>query len=130
MIDLAIPREPWWLDPPGGVRVHVRPLTTALMLAARHRVRQDRNEEADEAARIEEPVKALACEGDVASEGVVAAGEPSPETIAAVLDRWPVFEAFRDGSFAPSLLLDAEKRWVARAEFHFASGPDDCRGCV
>lgn len=48
----------------------------------------------------------------LAWEGVVAAGEPvepSPDAIAAVLDRWPVFEAFRDGYFAPSLLLDAEK---------------------
>ena len=114
MIDLAIPREPWWLDLPGGVRVHVRPLTTALMLAARQRLRQGRRSRRgqDEAPRIEGLVKALACEAVLAWEGVVAAGEPvepSPETIAAVLDRWPVFEAFRDGYFAPSLLLDAEK---------------------
>lgn len=116
MIDLATPREPWWLDLPGGVRVHVRPLTTALMLAARQRLRQGEDEDAgaalDEAARIEGLVKALACEAVLAWEGVVAAGEPvepSPQTIAAVLDRWPVFEAFRDGYFAPSLLLDAEK---------------------
>ena len=63
MIDLAIPREPWWLDLPGGVRVHVRPLTTALMLAARQRLRQkdgeheDAGEAMDEAARIEALVK-------------------------------------------------------------------------
>lgn len=116
MIDLATPREPWWLDLPGGVRVQVRPLTTALMLAARQRLRQceheDADKPADEVARIEGLVKALACEAVLAWNGVVAAGEPvepSPETIAAVLDRWPVFEAFRDGYFAPSLLLDAEK---------------------
>jgi hypothetical protein len=116
MIDLATAREPWWLDLPGGVRVHVRPLTTALMLASRQRLRQGEHEDAgeamDEAARIEALVKALACEAILAWEGVVAAGEPaepSPEAIAAVLDRWPVFEAFRDGYFAPSLLLDAEK---------------------
>ena len=116
MIDLATPREPWWLELPGGVRVHVRPLTTALMLAARQRLRQDGDDGAgeamDEAQRIEALVKALACETVLAWEGVVAAGEPvepSPGTVAAVLDRWPVFEAFRDGYFAPSLLLDAEK---------------------
>jgi hypothetical protein len=112
MIDLAIRREPWWLDLPGDVRVQVRPLTTALMLAARQRLRQDGDDEAGEAARVEGLVKALACEAILAWEGVVAASEPvepSPETIGAVLDRWPVFEAFRDGYFAPSLLLDAEK---------------------
>jgi hypothetical protein len=112
MIDLANLREPWWLDLPGGIRWHVRPLTTALMLAARQRLRQDGDDEADEARRIEGLVKALAGEAVMAWEGVVAAGEPvepSPETVAAVLDRWPVFEAFRDGYFAPSLLLDAEK---------------------
>lgn len=35
MFDLDLKREPHWLDLGHGVRVHVRPCTTALMMAAR-----------------------------------------------------------------------------------------------
>ncbi len=35
MIHLDLKREPHWLDLGHGVRVHVRPCTTALMMAAR-----------------------------------------------------------------------------------------------
>ncbi|MFZ1413324.1 MAG: hypothetical protein WAS73_01925 [Defluviicoccus sp.] len=38
MIHLALKREPHWLDLGRGVRVHVRPCTTALMMAARAEV--------------------------------------------------------------------------------------------
>jgi hypothetical protein len=35
MIRLDLKREPYWLDLGHGVRLHVRPCTTALMMAAR-----------------------------------------------------------------------------------------------
>jgi hypothetical protein len=35
MIRLDLKREPYWLDLVPGVRVHVRPCTTALIMAAR-----------------------------------------------------------------------------------------------
>lgn len=37
MIRLSLPREPYWLDLPHGVRVFVRPLNTAVYEAARAR---------------------------------------------------------------------------------------------
>jgi hypothetical protein len=37
MIRLILPREPYWIDLPHGVRVFVRPLTTAVYEAARAR---------------------------------------------------------------------------------------------
>jgi len=37
MIRLTIPKEPYWIDLPHGVRVFVRPLTTAVYEAARAR---------------------------------------------------------------------------------------------
>jgi hypothetical protein len=40
MLRLAIPKEPYWLDLPAGVRLQVRPLTTAVMAAAQARAQQ------------------------------------------------------------------------------------------
>ncbi|CAA7625582.1 hypothetical protein [Magnetospirillum sp. SS-4] len=37
MIRLSLPKEPYWLDLPHGVKVFVRPLTTAVYEAARAR---------------------------------------------------------------------------------------------
>jgi hypothetical protein len=34
MLTLDVPVEPYWLDRPRGVRVGIRPLTTAVMAAA------------------------------------------------------------------------------------------------
>jgi len=35
MLTLDLPAEPYWLDLPRGVRVEIRPVTTAVMAAAR-----------------------------------------------------------------------------------------------
>jgi hypothetical protein len=40
MLRLAIPKEPYWLELPAGVRLRVRPLTTAVMAAAQARAQQ------------------------------------------------------------------------------------------
>ena len=40
MLKLTQPNEPFWLDLPYGVRLKLRPLTTALMNAALHRAKQ------------------------------------------------------------------------------------------
>ena len=40
MIRLDLKREPHWLDLGHGVRLHVRPCTTALMMAARAEVQR------------------------------------------------------------------------------------------
>ena len=58
MIRLDLKREPHWLDLGHGVRVHVRPCTTALMMAARAEVQrsplssQNENQAAAEAGLV------------------------------------------------------------------------------
>lgn len=54
MIRLGLRKEPYWLDLPGGVRLQVRPLTTAVMAAAEaHAERLIRRLAQDRRDRIE-----------------------------------------------------------------------------
>ena len=117
MLRLDLKREPHWLDLGHGVRVQVRPCTTALVMAARAARRPDRR------CRPMHPhalgtrtagfLKALGRLAIEAWEGVGdAAGEPAavtPEGIDALLDLWPIAEAFERLYLGPALLLDAEK---------------------
>lgn len=114
MLTLDLCSAPFWCELIPGLRVKLRPLTTALMVASR----------ADPAiAALTEGVapeeaalamaKALARRAILDWEGVGdAAGEVlpvSPEAIDALLDVWPVFEAFQTRYVAKGLLLGAEK---------------------
>jgi hypothetical protein len=114
MLTLDLSSAPFWCELLPGLRVKLRPLTTALMVASR----------ADPAiAALTEGVapeeaalamaKALARRAILDWEGVGdATGEAlpvSPEAIDALLDVWPVFEAFQTRYVAKGLLLDAEK---------------------
>ena len=114
MIRLDLSAGPHWLDLGHGLRLQVRPVTTAVMVAAR----SDPGVAAlPEAASREE--MALAMARAVARrvvtdwEGVGdASGRPvkvTPEGIDALLEIWPVFEAFQARVLAPHLMLEAEK---------------------
>jgi hypothetical protein len=114
MIRLDLSREPGWLDLGHGVRLHVLPLTTALMVASR----SDAQVEAlPESATNEERAvvfaKAIARRAVTDWEGVGdAQGNPvpvSPEGIDALLDVWPIFEAFQLAYVAKGLMLEQEK---------------------
>jgi hypothetical protein len=98
----------------GRVRVRVEPLTTALMVAARsdpavHGLPEGTSD--DEIAVVF--ARALAERAILDWEGVGdAEGNPAPVTpegIAALLDVWPIFEAFQLAYVAKGLELDAEK---------------------
>jgi len=114
MIHLDLNNEPAWLDLGHGVRLHLQPLTTAMMVASR-------NDPAvatlDEEATDEESAlvfaKALARNATLDWEGVGDADgntiPVSPEGIDALLDVWPLFEAFQTKYVAKGLVLDAEK---------------------
>lgn len=113
MIRLDLKSEPFWLDLPAGVRLRVRPLTTGLMAAAR----ADGEVRAlgDEASLEEQALvmaKAVARLAVLDWEGVGdEAGNPiavTPEGIGALLDLWPVFEAFQLGYVARGLLVAQE----------------------
>ena len=114
MLRLDLTAEPRWLDLGHGVRLRVAPLTTALMVAARADLAVAAlPETASPEALALAMAKALARRAVLDWEGVGdASGDPLPVTpagIDALLDVWPVFEAFQTGYVAKGLLLDAEK---------------------
>ncbi|MFP1646465.1 hypothetical protein [Pontitalea aquivivens] len=114
MLRLDLSQEPGWLDLMPGVRVQLRPLSTALMVAVqRDPAVRDLPDDAPEEVRAVAAAKALARRAILAWEGVGDGdGQPipvTPEGIDALLEIWPIFEAFQSGYVARALLLDAEK---------------------
>ncbi len=114
MIRLDLSNEPAWLDLGHGVRLHLHPLTTAMMVASRN----DPSVSAlDEEATDEESAlvfaKALARNATLDWEGVGDSDgnviRTTPEGISALLDVWPLFEAFQTKYVAKGLVLDQEK---------------------
>ena len=118
MLRLNLSTEPRWLDLGHGVRLLVEPLTTAIMLAARSdptivaaAVDAEANASNDDLARIVAKAVARIVVKDwdgVGDEN----GKPlplTPEGIDALLELWPIFEAFQTNYIAGALILDAEK---------------------
>ena len=114
MLTLDLTNAPQWCDLIPGVRVKLRPLTTALMVSARG---DPAVADLPEGVATEEAAlamaKALARRAILDWEGVGdAEGKDlpvSPEAIDALLDIWPIFEAFQIAYVSKGLLLDAEK---------------------
>ena len=114
MIRLNLTAAPEWLDLGPGLRLLVGPLTTALMVSARA---DPAIEALPEGASQEElalaMAKAVARRAVLDWEGVGdATGTIVPITadgIDALLEIWPVFEAFQTKYVARGLILDAEK---------------------
>ena len=114
MLKLDLSNEPKWLDLGHGVRVQLRPLTTALMVAARtDPAVQGLSKDATDEESALAFAKALAKVAILDWEGVGDADgqpiDPGPEAIDALLDLWPLFEAFQTGYVAKGLLLEQEK---------------------
>ena len=114
MLTLDLSNEPRWHELAPGVRVQLRPLTTALMVATRSDPAVEVvPEEASDEERAVTFAKALARKAVLAWEGVGDADGnpivPSPEAIDALLDLWPVFEAFQLAYVSRGLLLEQEK---------------------
>jgi hypothetical protein len=114
MIRLDLNNQPTWLDLGHGVRLHLHPLTTAMMVASRNDPAVavlDENTPDEESALVF--AKALARNAVLDWEGVGDADgntiPVSPEGIDALLDVWPLFEAFQTKYVAKGLVLDAEK---------------------
>ena len=113
MLRLDLASEPRWLDLGHGVRLRVAPLSTALMVSAR----SDPFVEAlpDTASDEERALvfaKAIARRAVSDWEGVGDAdGSPvslTPAGINALLDVWPIFEAFQLTYVSKGLLLEQE----------------------
>ena len=114
MLTLDLINEPRWHDLAPGVRVLLRPLTTALMVATR----SDPEVEAVPDGTSDEEralifAKALARRAVLDWEGVGDAEgnviDPSTAAIDALLDIWPIFEAFQLVYVSKGLLLEQEK---------------------
>jgi hypothetical protein len=120
MLRLNLKTEAEWLDLGSGVRLSVLPLSTAVMMAARKGAQgQIVLPEGTDAADLDTDSIGLAMAKAVARivvtdwDGVGdAEGNPipvSPEGIDALLDIWPIFEAFQTQYVARAMILDAEK---------------------
>ena len=114
MIRLNLTNSPEWLDLLPGLRVLVAPLTTALMVSARADPLIDNLSEASSQEDMALAMaKAVARRALLDWEGVGDdAGnvvQVSLEGIDALLEIWPVFEAFQTQYVAKGLILDAEK---------------------
>ena len=122
MLTLDLPVEPYWLDLPRGVRVEIRPVTTAVMAAAQagsaRRLSALRAAEADldpDMARgfaFAFLVKALARHAVTAWEGIGdAAGKPlplSPEAVERLMDLDDIAASFWDQATRPVAAVAAE----------------------
>jgi hypothetical protein len=114
MIRLDLNNEPTWLDLGHEVRLHLQPLTTAMMVASRNdpAVAALDEDTTDETSALVF-AKALARNATINWDGVGdAEGNIIPvslEGIDALLDVWPLFEAFQTKYVAKGLVLDAEK---------------------
>ncbi len=122
MLTLDLPVEPYWLDLPRGVRVRIRPVTTAVVAAA-----QAASARRLGAIRAEQPdldpdmvrglafallVKALARHAVVAWEGIGdAEGKEltlSPEAVERLMDLDDIAAAFWDRATSPTAAVAAE----------------------
>jgi hypothetical protein len=115
MLRLNLASEPEWLDLGHGVRVRVLPCTSGVMAAARGAPAVEAlvASGASEAELALALAKAMAGIAILDWEGVGdAEGKPvpvTPEAASALIDVWPVFEAFQARYVAKGLLLDQEK---------------------
>ncbi len=114
MLTLDLTNAPRWHDLAPGVRAELRPLTTALMVATRNDPAVEAvPEDASDEERAVAFAKALARRAVLAWEGIGDAEgnpiNPSPDTVDALLDIWPIFEAFQLTYVSKGLLLEQEK---------------------
>ncbi|SEN64259.1 hypothetical protein SAMN04488003_12414 [Loktanella fryxellensis] len=118
MIRLNLTATPEWLDLAPGLRLLVGPLTTALMVSARaDSAIEELPEGATQEALALAMAKAVARRAVLDWEGVGDAMGTivpvTPEAIDALLEIWPIFEAFQTLYVAKGLILDVEKNVFA-----------------
>ena len=122
MLRLNLSHETQWLDLGHGVEILVTPMTTALMMAARKEAQgQITLPEEPDAGDIALDTDGIALAmakavARIAIQDWKGVGDDngfsipvSPEGIDALLDIWPIFEAFQTKYVARAMILDAEK---------------------
>ena len=130
MIRLNLTTEPRWIDLLPGLMIRVAPITTSIMAAARSDVSLD-TLDADAPKEVLAVAMAQAVARRVITEwsGVGDAEgidlPVTPEGIDALLNIWPVFEAFQEKVLGPYLVLDAEKNGSAPSPNGISVGASD-----
>ena len=114
MLTLDLTNQPRWYDLAPGVRLQLRPLTTALMVATRSDLAVEAvPESASDEERAVAFAKALARRAVLTWEGIGDADgnpiDPCLDAVDALLDIWPIFEVFQLTYVSKGLLLDQEK---------------------
>jgi len=122
MLRLNLTNESQWLDLGHGVEILVAPMTTALMMAARKEAQgqiavPEDAELSDEGFDTDAIALAMAkAVARIAIQDWKGVGDDNgisipvtPEGINALLDIWPIFEAFQTRYVARAMVLDAEK---------------------
>ena len=113
MLKLNLKREDYWLDLGYGVSVMVLPPSTALIMAARTVAARSLFEDEPIGARTARFLTELAQTAFLEWKGVYTEnGEPADftdENVHALMELWPIADAFERLYLAPSLLLDQEK---------------------
>lgn len=122
MLSLVLVSTPTWLDLPRGVRVEVRPVTTAVMAAAQAAASrrlgairastEDLDQDMAKGLAFAFLVKALARHAVIAWDGVGdAAGQPldlTPEHVERLMDLDDIAAAFWDQATRPVVAVAAE----------------------
>jgi hypothetical protein len=133
MIRLDISAGPRWLDLGHGVRVKVPPLTTAIMMAARadpavRDLPADTTMEGRSLAFCKAVARRVITEWEGVGNTQGNPVAPTAEGIDALLDLYPLFEAFELDYVAKGLALDAEKNASAPSPNGTSAGaPDTAR---
>jgi hypothetical protein len=108
-------REPYWIDLLSGVRVKVRPVTVAAIIAARQAAAEAMKDSGENAVFVGSAAftRSIARWGFLEWTGVGDADgspvEPTPETIDALLEVWQAFDAIDRLYVAPALIQVDEK---------------------
>jgi hypothetical protein len=123
MLKLDLPVEPFWADLPHGVRVRIKPVTTAIVSAAQHRAARLGREAAEAAGGELDPdmsrglafvlmAKALARFAVEEWEGVAGADDAplpiSPDAVESLMDIESMASAFWDAALRPIQAVSAE----------------------
>lgn len=161
MIRLNISREPRWIDIPGfDIKLHVRPLSSAIVAAARERARRIVGELAEHATAVHtaggvvaelpdlsdpdarygliylEFTVALAAYSVIDWQGVfdrsgADKAKIGEQAIRDLMSIYPIGERFRDAYLETSTLIEAEKNVSGPApNGTTAAGPDIARGAA
>ena len=114
MIRLNLTATPEWLDLAPGLRLLVGPLTTALMVSARadpaiEALPEDATQEELALAMAKAVARRAVLDWEGVGDEMGTIVHVTPEGIDAILEIWPVFEAFQTQYVAKGLILDAEK---------------------